>query len=145
VGDEVKLRMIVLTKTGSDDTNTVALANEIKTKIKEGATFQEMAAVYSQGSQQHQAGDWGWVERSVLRKELADVAFTLKPGEVSDVIDTPESCYLMLVEQTRPAHVKPLNNIRDDIEKTLRVLEQNRLEKQWIDSLKRKTFIQIFP
>lgn len=145
VGDEVKLRMIVLNKTGEDDTNTIALANEIKTKIKEGATFQEMAVIYSQGSQQHQAGDWGWVERSVLRKELADVAFSLKPGEVSDVIDAPESCYLMLVEQVRPAHVKRLSDTRDDIEKTLRIREQNRLQKLWIDSLKHKTFIQIFP
>ena len=58
-----------------------------------------MASVYSQGSQHNQGGDWGWVERSVFRKELADVAFTLKPGQVSDVIDTPQACYLMLVEK----------------------------------------------
>ena len=90
VEDEIKLRMIVLNKTSSDDTNTLSLAQEILTKIKEGATFQEMASVYSQGSQQHQGGDWGWVQRSVLRKELADVAFTLKPGQVSDVIETPD-------------------------------------------------------
>ena len=120
VEDEIKLRMIVLNKTSSDDTNTARLAGEILAQIKEGATFQEMASVYSQGSQRSQGGDWGWVERSVLRKELADIAFALKPGQVSDVIETPEACYLMLVEQTRPAHVKPLNEVRDDIEVTLR-------------------------
>jgi peptidyl-prolyl cis-trans isomerase SurA len=145
IEDEIKLRMIVLNKSSDDDSNTLGLAHEIQTKIKEGATFQEMASVYSQGSQQHQAGDWGWVERSVLRKELADVAFTLKPGEVSDVIETPESDYLMLVEQVRPAHVKPLGETRDDIEKTLRTQEQARIEKQWIDGLRKKTFVVIFP
>ena len=144
VEDEIKLRMIVLNKTSAADTNTVQLAREILAKIKEGATFQEMASVYSQGSQQRQGGDWGWVERSVLRKDLADVAFSLKPGQVSDVIDTPDSVYLMLVEQIRPAHVRPLNEIRDDIEKTLRTQEQARLEKQWIDGLKKKTFIRYF-
>jgi len=144
VEDEIKLRMIVLNKNSSDDTNTLSLAHDIETKIKEGATFQEMASVYSQGSQQHQGGDWGWVERSVLRKELADVAFTLKPGQVSDVIETPESDYIMLVEQIRPAHVRPLGEIRDDIEKNLRIQEQARLEKQWIDSLKKKTFYRYF-
>ena len=61
-----------------------------------------MASVYSEGSQKSQGGDWGWVERSVLRKDLADAAFALKPGQVSDVIDTPESVYLMLVEDKRP-------------------------------------------
>jgi peptidyl-prolyl cis-trans isomerase SurA len=142
--DEIKLRMIVLNKSSADDTNTVKLAGEILAKIKEGATFEEMASVYSQGSQQHQGGDWGWVERSVLRKDLADAAFALKPGQVSGVIETPESDYIMLVEDKRPAQVKPLGDVRDDIEKTLRMQEQARLEKQWIDGLKKKTFIRYF-
>lgn len=144
IEDEIKLRMIVLNKTSDDNTNALALAREILSQIKEGASFQEMASVYSQGSQQKQGGDWGWVERSVLRKELADVAFTLKPGQVSDVVETPEACYLMLVEQTRPAHVRPLSEIRDEIEKSLRTEEQARIQKQWIDSLKKKTFIRYF-
>jgi len=50
--------MIVLNKTSGDDTNTASLAGEILAKIKEGATFQEMASVYSQGSQRSQGGDW---------------------------------------------------------------------------------------
>ena len=97
-----------------------------------------------QGSQREQGGDWGWVERSVLRKELADVAFSLKPGQMSDIIETPQACYLMLVEQKRPAHVRPLSEVRDDIEATLRTQEQSRLEKQWIGGLKKKTFIRYF-
>jgi parvulin-like peptidyl-prolyl isomerase len=145
VEDEIKLRMIVLNKTSADDTNTPAMAREILSQIKEGASFPDMASTYSQGSQQKQGGDWGWVGRSVLRKELAEVAFTLKPGQVSDVVDTPEACYLMLVEQTRPTHVRPLGEIREDVEKTLRTQEQARVQKNWIDSLKKKTFIQIFP
>jgi peptidyl-prolyl cis-trans isomerase SurA len=142
--DEIKLRMIVLNKTSPDDTNTVQRANEILSEIKKGASFQQMASVYSDGSQKSQGGDWGWVERSVLRKDLADVAFSLKPGQMSDAIDTPNSVFIMLVEKTRPAHVRPLREVRDDIEKTLLTQEQARLEKKWIDGLKRKTFIRYF-
>jgi len=144
VDDQVKLRMIVLNKTSSDDTNTVALASEIGTKLKEGASFTEMAGIYSQGSQQHQGGDWGWVERSVLRKELSDVAFSLKPGQYSGAIDTPDAVYVMLVEQTRPSHARPLSEVRADIEKTLRVQQQDQLSKQWIDGLRKKTFIRYY-
>jgi peptidyl-prolyl cis-trans isomerase SurA len=142
--DEIKLRMIVLNKTSPDDTNTVHRAGEILAEIKNGAAFSEMAKIYSEGSQKSQGGDWDWVERSVLRKDLAAVAFSLKPGQVSDVIDTPESAYLMLVEQTRPSHVKPLGEVQDEIEKNLRTQEQSRLERQWIDGLKKKTFIRYF-
>jgi parvulin-like peptidyl-prolyl isomerase len=145
IEDEIKLRMIVLNKTSADDTNTPAMAREILSQIKGGASFQEMASSYSQDSQRGQGGDRGWIERSVLRKELADATFALQTGQVSDVIETPETCYLMLVEQKRPSHVKPLNEVRDDIEKNLRAEEQARLEKQWIARLKAKTFILRFP
>ena len=144
IENQIKLRMIVLNKTSADDTNAVSLAREIEGKIKEGATFEEMASLYSQGSQQHEGGDWGWIERSVLSKELADAAFALKPGQISDPVVTSESVYLMLVEQVRPSHVKPLGEVRGEVEKTLRVQEQARLEKQWIDGLKKKTFIRYF-
>ncbi|HEX4351054.1 MAG TPA: peptidylprolyl isomerase, partial [Verrucomicrobiae bacterium] len=142
VEDQVKLRMIVLTKTSPDDTNVIKFANEIQAKLKEGASFGEMASIYSQGSQQHQQGDWGWVERSVLRKDLADVAFSLKAGQTSDVINTPDAVYLMLVEDRKAAQAKPLADVREDIEKTLRTQEQARLQKVWIDGLKKKTFIR---
>jgi parvulin-like peptidyl-prolyl isomerase len=144
IDDQVKLRMIVLNKSLADDTNAIKFAREIQAKIKEGASFTEMATIYSQGSQSHQGGDWGWVERPVLRKELADVAFTLAPGQTSDAIDTADAIYLMQVEDKKPAHAKPLTDVRGDIEKTLRTQEQARLQKQWIEGLKKKTFIRYF-
>ena len=144
VTEEVSLRMISLNKTGSDDTSAASLAREIRSQIKNGAAFADMAKIYSQDSFRNQGGDRGLIERSVLRKELADAVATLPVGEVSDVIETPEACYLILAEQKRLAHVKPLNEIRDDIEKNLRAQEQARLEKLWIGKLKAKTFILFF-
>ena len=144
VEDQIKLRMIVLTKTTPDDTNALMLAREIQSKIKDGTPFSEMATIYSQGSQQHQGGDWGRVQKSVLRKELADVAFTLTPGTVSDLVDTPDTCYLMLVEDKHSSHVRPLTEVAVEIEKTLRLKQQAKLQKDWINGLKKKTFIRYF-
>lgn len=143
--DKVKLRMIVLTNAPeTDTTQTRKLADEILERLKAGAPFAEMAAVYSQGSQAKQGGDWDWVEKSVLRKELADVAFTLKPGERSGVIETPNAFYIMLVEDKHLARVKDLSEVRDEIEKILLEKEHERLQQQWIDRLKKKTFIRVF-
>ena len=123
---------------------TFELAREIAGKIKAGSSFTQMAGVYSQGSQQHQGGDWGWVERSVLRKELSDVAFTLSKGQISQPIDTSDSVYLMQVEDTKAAGLRPLADVRDEIEKKLQIQEQARLSKVWIDGLKNKTYIRYF-
>jgi peptidyl-prolyl cis-trans isomerase SurA len=145
VEDQVKLRMIVLSKTSPAGTNAMQFAREIQTQLKEGASFSEMAAIYSQGSQQHQGGDWGWVERSVLRKELSEMAFTLNAGQVSDPIDTADAVYLMLVEEKKPSHAKPLTEVRVEIEKNLKTQQQTLLQKKWIDGLKKKSFIRYVP
>lgn len=143
LADQVKLRMIVLnTPAGTDAAQSRKLAEEIVGKIKEGAAFSEMAAVYSQG--RTPGGDWGWIERKVLRPELADVAFALKPGEMSGVIETPDAFYLLLVEDKRTSHVRPLSEVRDEIERTMLTAERTRLQKQWIERLRKKTFVRYF-
>jgi len=85
--DQVKLRLLVLNQQPSEPPGRARkLAQEILVKLKEGASFADMASLYSEGSQRAQGGDWGWVERKVPKKGLADVAFSLKKGETSGVI-----------------------------------------------------------
>jgi parvulin-like peptidyl-prolyl isomerase len=143
--DRVKLRMIVLTNRPSDKAySPVNMAQEIAKKIDDGAPFADMARIYSNGSQAPDGGDWGWVERKVLREDLAKVAFSLKPGQRSDCMETPSGVYLMLVEQTEPAHVRSLSEVRDEIETTLKTEETKRLRQQFVDRLRKKSFIRYF-
>lgn len=145
IEEQVKLRMIVLNKGNeTEDESSRKLAGEILLKIREGTPFSEMAMIHSQGSQRASGGEWGWVERSVLRKELADIAFSLKPGELSEVIETPQAVYLMLVEDRRSAHTKPLADVQEEIEKNLMTQERERLQRQYIDKLRKKTFVRYF-
>jgi parvulin-like peptidyl-prolyl isomerase len=117
------------------------LAREIAKKVDEGASFSEMARVYSQGSQASEGGDWGWVERKVLREDLAKVAFSLKAGQRSDPIETPSGVYLMYAEEADPAHARSLTEVREDIENTLKAEEFKRLRQQYVDRLKKKSFV----
>lgn len=55
-----------------------------------------------------------------------------------------EVFYLLLVEENAPAHVRQLGEVRDEIEKTLLIQERARLQKQWVEKLKRKTFVRYF-
>lgn len=143
VEDEVKLRMIELKKSvESNQPDARKLAEEILTKLKEGASFEEMAKIHSTRSQRSTGPET--FQTSRLRKELAEVVSKLKTGERSDVIDTPEACYLVLVEETHPTHVKTLAEVREEIEKDLLSQERARLEKQWVERLKKKTFFRYF-
>src|SRR5262249_2296428 len=107
----------------------------------QGAAFDEMAKLgyntrLQKGSEVYQT--------SHLRKELADVVSKLKAGQHSEAIDTSDACYVILVEEARPAHVKTLSEVRGDIEKDFLSKERARLDKQWIDRLKKKTYFKYF-
>lgn len=145
VADQIKLRMIVVNKKSDNPDAAKKLLEEIRGKVvNDGAKFGEMASLYSEGSQRTQQGDWGWVEKSVLREDLAATAFSLKAGEVSQVVETATSCYLMLVEQVKPAYVQPLSEVRDQIDKTLLSEERARLQAKYVERLKAKSFVRYF-
>jgi hypothetical protein len=85
--EEVKLRMIVLNCSGeSEVARTEKRVEEVHAKLKDGATFVEMATVYSEGSQRKQGGDLGWWEPSRLNRGLADTAVSLQAGQHSGVM-----------------------------------------------------------
>lgn len=142
--DRVRLRMIFLGRQPEDPESAGQLLEEIRAKIIAGASFADMASVYNDGSRRDSGGDWGWVEKSVLREDLAEVAFSLKPKEVSEVLRKEEGYYLMHVEDRRAAEPQPLAEVRQDIEKTLLNEERNRLQQQWISTLRKKGFVRYY-
>ena len=144
--DQVKMRLIELTKSKETPESAAKIAAEIVAKLDEGASFAEMASVYSDSAKRAQGGDYGWIERvrSGLRQEITEAAFALKAGQHSQPIDTPAACYIVLVEQLKPAHTKTLSEVRAEIEKNLIAKEQARLQDQWIRRLKAKSFVRYF-
>jgi parvulin-like peptidyl-prolyl isomerase len=148
VAEQVKLRTIMLNKPAGDTGAVKQLAQEILRKIDEGASFAEMAKIHSDGPQRATA-EWAQrdplhAERDTLRKELTDVAFSLKAGEKSGVIDLPDACWILFVEEKKPPHVRPLSEVRDDIERFLRLSEVSRVQRKWIKRLKEKAFLVYF-
>jgi len=142
VEDQYKLRMIVLSKNDPASPNPKRLADELLLKVKEGTPFTELATIYSQRASRGDGSEW--YERSQLRKELGEAVATLKAGDTTPVVETPDAFYLAHVEEFKPAHFKPLNEVRTVIENTLTMDERKRLEKQWVDRLKKKTFVRYY-
>jgi parvulin-like peptidyl-prolyl isomerase len=141
--DRVKLRKIILEKASDPKApDAKKLGEEIVSRLKEGANFAQLASIYSEEEQKNR--DAVWYDRSALKKELADVAFSLKAGQSSDVVDAGSEYYVLMADEVSTAHYKSLNEVRDQIEKNLLIEERNRLEKKWIDKLKKKTFVQYF-
>jgi peptidyl-prolyl cis-trans isomerase SurA len=141
--DQVKLRILIVGRsTDPNGPQPARLAEEILIKLKEGAPFDELSALYSQKSQKSAAGEW--YETSQLRKELAEAVAGLKPGEYSRVVEFPDAWYIARVEEVKPEHYKPLTEVRDEVEKNMVTQERARLEKQWVEKLRKKTFVRYY-
>lgn len=141
--EQIKLRMIVIHDDPFDPGKKM-MAEEIREKLAAGADFERMAMMYSEDSTQEIGGDWGWIERNTLNKELSDAAFRLKAGEISPVIKVGESYYILLVEARKNATVRPLSEVREEIERRLIQEERAKLQQRWIDSLRKRAYIKIF-
>jgi peptidyl-prolyl cis-trans isomerase SurA len=119
-------------------------AQEILFRLKAGDDFAELAKKYSEGPKQESGGDMGWVTKDMVRKEVAEAAFSLHPGELSSVIETDDGYYILRIENTKPARVQPLSEVREQIEKTLTQEERQKLQDQWLNKLRAKAFIKMF-
>ena len=148
--EQVKLRMIYLAPESSPDVE--ATAKEVLAQLESGVEFEALAKKYSD---YNRAGgglfmdQGGWSERAGLKGELADVAFALRPGQSSGILSLPSAkgppaYYLLYVEEVKKAKVIPLSSIRRDIEGTLEAAESEKVQKEWIDRLKRDAYIERF-
>jgi parvulin-like peptidyl-prolyl isomerase len=145
MGDQVKLRMITINKSAASPDSARKLAEEIIRKIDGGTPFTEMATIYSTGPERTKGGDRGWVGRdSGMRPELVNAMFALKQGQHSDIVELPDSIHILFAEEVKTAHVKPIADVRDEVQQTLRTEEAHRLFDRWMARLKNKAFVRYY-
>jgi len=104
----------------------LALAQEIQEKIKSGASFAEMASIYSQGSQKKvMAATWAGSNVPCCAKNSPTPHSRSNPAKPATSSNTPDAYYLLLVEEKRPAHVRAdQRSFATTSKKTLRARQQ---------------------
>ncbi len=143
--EQVKLRMIVLKGGSTDDPSAdkKAMATEIREKLAAGGEFDRLAQMYSEDSTNESGGDWGWIERKTLNEDLAKVAFSLKPGEISQIIPLDNAYYILMVEARKPATTKPLSEVQQEIVQRLTEEEKVKSQERWLKTLREKAYVKI--
>jgi len=111
-------------------------AEEVLKMAKSGADFSALAEKYSQdpGSAE-KGGDLGFFGKGKMVKEFEDAAFSLKPGEISDLIKTDFGYHIIKMLESRP--IENIN--KDEILKQ----KQARAFDDWYSKLRKKAKIEI--
>jgi peptidyl-prolyl cis-trans isomerase SurA len=86
---------------------TKAQADSIVLELRRGADFATAARRFSQDpGSKDQGGSLNWFRRGVMVPEFERVAFALKPGVVSDPVESPFGYHIIQVERVQPAEVQ---------------------------------------
>lgn len=88
---------------------------------KNPANFAAIAKASSQDPGSAEAGgDLGFFGKGAMVKQFEDVAFKLKPGEVSDVVESDFGYHIIKVTDVKPGAAKPLAEVREEIAAEIR-------------------------
>ncbi|MEA1923327.1 MAG: peptidyl-prolyl cis-trans isomerase [Pseudomonadota bacterium] len=120
-------------------------AKAIEAELKKGADFATVAKDKSSCPSSAKGGDLGFFTRDRMVKEFSDTAFALKVGEVSAPVKTQFGYHIIEVVEIKEAGAKPLDEVRTEIENKLTQENKSRVFKEYIDSLKKKTKVTLYP
>ncbi len=159
--EQIKVATIVLhkslfpsTRTGPDGKQQSydpqqEIASEILYKLDTGSDFGELAKAYSEAGNKDDGGELGWVTqngKTAIRGDLWPAIAKLQPGQHTDVIATDDGYYYIVqVEDRKKAAMTPLEDVRAEIEKKIVDDQLQIRQQQWLDTLRAKAFIKMFP
>lgn len=128
VPDEVKVRHILI-KTpepvnGKVDEKAVeeakTKAESVLKQVQAGGNFAELAKKDSDDpGSKDKGGELGWIQHGQTVPEFDHAAFALKPGETSGLVRSTFGFHIIQVEDKHEAHVKPLDEVKAQIEPTI--------------------------
>lgn len=118
-------------------------AQDLLRQVKNGGDFGALAQQHSQDGSAPGGGDLGFFPRGQMVKAFEDAAFSLKPGEVSDLVESEFGFHIIKVTDHRTARTVPLAEVNDRIAMALRQQKQQELAQQFVQSLKAKGKVEI--
>jgi parvulin-like peptidyl-prolyl isomerase len=154
VEGEVTLREIVLLADNAEKkAERRATAQDIWQRASSSELFAPLAKEFSEAGTAEKGGELGPLKRSDLSETLAEVAFSLPVGSVSELMETPYGFHIVKVVSRTDDHTTPLEEVADRIRNYLRdqkfktqleaFLEKARAESEWCVKPKHQHLLSI--
>ena len=152
IPEQVRASHILITPDTSDPNNDPnqaktearAKAESLLKQIRQGADFAELARANSSCSSAAKGGDLNYFSRGQMVPAFEKVAFELKPGQLSDIVETQFGYHIIKVADHRDPNTMTFEQAKDDIIKGLTQQKQAEFVKQYVESLKAQANI-VYP
>jgi peptidyl-prolyl cis-trans isomerase C len=112
-------------------------------RARGGGDFAALAKQHSQDGSAPQGGDLGYFERAAMVPPFSDAAFSLKPGEISDVVTTDFGYHIIKVTDRKAAATVPYDQVSRQIVDFLSARKKQERAAQFIDEAKKRSRIEV--
>lgn len=136
----VSVQHILLLTRGKNESEKTAIKlqmNKILSEAKNGADFGVLAKKYSEDpGSKDKGGLYENFGRGRMVKPFEHAAFTVPVGGLSDIVETRYGYHILKVI-SRGANDKPLEEVREEIENTIRNKNANQIKQQHVMQLRK--------
>ena len=125
-------------------TQARAKAEQVLKELKSGGDFAALAKQHSSdpGSAAN-GGDLGFFQQGQMVGPFNDVAFSLKPGTTSDVVETQFGFHIIRVAEKQEPRTVPLDEVRTQVEQYLANMNRQQQTEAFVTGLKAKGKIEV--
>jgi peptidyl-prolyl cis-trans isomerase C len=115
-------------------------------RIKDGEDFAKLASEVSDDpGSKTKGGDLGFFPKGRMVKPFEDAAFSLKPGEISGIVETQFGFHIIKVEEKKDSAVESFDSVKERLRQKL-VQERTRKEiTEFIDKAMKDSKTEFYP
>ncbi len=144
--EQVRAQHILVSPKGDGpeaDREAVAKIREIRRRLLAGSDFSTEAATHSDCPSGKQAGgSLGWFSRGMMVKEFDEAAFSMKVGELSDIVKTQFGYHVIYKNDAQPESIPDFSEVRERIKDLLRHQRRGEALAAYVAELREKASIE---
>ncbi len=118
-----------------------AQLEKIKADIETGGNFEELAKEYSDCNSSQRGGNLGSFSRGQMVPEFETVAFSIEPGNLSEIIETQFGYHLIKSTDHKKAGVRSLAEVQKELQVYLDGQKKQEVIQVYVEKLKKNALI----
>jgi len=140
---EYKIEAIYLSPEGKSAEELAQKKAGISEKLRAGGDFLAVSQADSDGSVKESKGELGTFKQGELDKTLQEAVAKLKTGEVSSWVETKNGWYLLKLAEKKDSRPKAFEEAKPGIEQLLYTEKRMAKITEFVNGLKKRSFIKI--
>jgi peptidyl-prolyl cis-trans isomerase C len=121
-------------------------ADEVLKKVKAGEDFTKLAAEFSDDAgTKSKGGELGFISKGSMVPAFEQAAFSLKPGEVSELVETEFGFHVIKVDEKKEAVAEPFETIKEKVTKQVLREKQEAKVTEFVEQALKKAKVMMNP